>query len=90
MRLDKFLQTSGLIKRRTTAKEACEGGRIQINGRTAKSAQEVRRGDVLQIRFGCRLLEVEIMQVPEGQTRKEERGGLYRILRQEGPAEGSF
>lgn len=90
MRLDKFLKTSGLIKRRTVAKEACEGGRIKVNGRTARSAQEVHEKDVIQISLGRRVLEVEVVQVPAGQTRKEEMAGLYRILRQEGPEEESL
>jgi ribosomal 50S subunit-recycling heat shock protein len=75
------------MKRRTVAKEACEGGRVQVNGRTARAAQEVREGDVIQISLGQRLLEVEVVQVPAGQTRKEERAGLYRVLRREGPEE---
>jgi ribosomal 50S subunit-recycling heat shock protein len=83
MRLDKFLKTSGLIKRRTVAKEACDGGRIKINGRTARSAHEVRVGDVVQISLGRRTLEVEVVQVPEGQIRKEEMAGLYRVRREE-------
>ena len=88
MRLDKFLKTSGLIKRRTVAKEACDGGRIKINGRTARPGHEVRVGDVVQISLGRRSLEAEITSVPTGQIRREEMAGLYRMLRdevQEGP-----
>lgn len=47
MRLDKYLKVSRIIKRRTIAKEACDGGRVQINGRTAKAGNEVKEGDEL-------------------------------------------
>ena len=52
MRLDKYLKVSRIIKRRTVAKEASEGGRVSINGKIAKPASEVKPGDVLEIRFG--------------------------------------
>ena len=60
MRLDVVLKQSGLIKRRTVAKELAERGRILINDRVAKSASEVKAGDVLELRLGNRILVVEI------------------------------
>lgn len=81
MRLDKFLQVSRLVKRRTLAKEICGKGKVSINGRVAKPASELKAGDLLKIDFGFRVLEVEILTVPaEKQSRGEE---LYRILREE-------
>ena len=55
MRLDKYLKVSRIIKRRTVAKEAGEGGRVSINGKTAKPSAEVKEGDVIEIRFGEKL-----------------------------------
>ena len=52
MRLDKYLKVSRLIKRRTVANEACDAGRVMINGKTAKAGAEVKAGDVIEIGFG--------------------------------------
>ena len=54
MRVDKYLKVSRLIKRRTVANEACDGGRVSINGRTVKAGAEVRPGDILSVAFGER------------------------------------
>ena len=53
MRLDKYLKVSRLIKRRTVANEACDGGRVSVNGKVAKASAEIRPDDVLEIRFGA-------------------------------------
>lgn len=63
MRLDKFLKVSRLIRRRTLAKEVAEGGRIQVNGRAAKPATELKPGDLLTIQFGWRVLQVRVLQL---------------------------
>ncbi len=79
MRLDKFLKVSRIIKRRTIAKEACDGGRVSLNGKVAKAGSEVKEGDVLEIRFGARLGRYEIALVKET-VRKEEAAEMYRVL----------
>ena len=79
MRLDKFLKVSRIIKRRTVAKEACDGGRVSINGKTAKAGSEVKEGDVLEIRFGNRVGRYEITDVQEV-VRKENAADMYRVL----------
>ncbi len=79
MRLDKFLKVSRIIKRRTVAKEACDGGRVSLNGRVAKAGSEVKEGDVLEIRFGARLGRYEVVLVKET-VRKEEAAEMYRVL----------
>lgn len=63
MRLDLVLKLSGLIKRRTVAKELAERGRILINDRVAKPSSEVKEGDTLELRLGNRILVVEINYV---------------------------
>ena len=84
MRLDKYLKVSRIIKRRTVAKEACDGGRVEINGRVAKAGSEVSEGDILQIRFGNRVGKYQIIDVREV-VRKENAGEMYAVL-EEDPA----
>ena len=82
MRLDKFLKVSRIIKRRTVAKEACDGGRVMINGKVAKAGSEVKEGVVLEIRFGSRLGRFEVALVKET-VRKEEAAEMYRVLEED-------
>ena len=42
MRLDKYLKVSRLIKRRTVANDACDAGRVMINGKVAKASVDVK------------------------------------------------
>ncbi len=79
MRLDKFLKVSRIIKRRTVAKEACDGGRVSLNGRPAKAGAEVREGDTLEIRFGSRLGRYEVIRLQET-VRKDAAAEMYRVL----------
>ena len=79
MRLDKYLKVSRIIKRRTVAKEACDGGRVSIGGRIAKPGTEVKEGDILEIRFGSRLGRYQVTEVREV-TRKNEAAEMYRVL----------
>ena len=65
MRLDKYLKVSRLIKRRTVANEACDGGMVQVNGRTVKASYEVKAGDVIAMQFGARTVKVEVLSVQE-------------------------
>ena len=65
MRLDKYLKVSRIIKRRTVAKEASEGGRVTLNGKTAKPSTEVKVGDVMEIRFGEKMAKYRILAVAE-------------------------
>lgn len=79
MRLDKYLKVSRLIKRRTVANEACDGGRVAINGAPAKASREVKPGDVIEIRFGERVTKVEVVSVSENAT-KADAPAMYREL----------
>ncbi len=79
MRLDKFLKVSRIIKRRTVANEACDGGRVTVNGRTAKASAEVRVGDVLEIAFGSNTLKAEVLKVSET-VRKDDAAQMYRVI----------
>ena len=65
MRLDKYLKVSRLIKRRTVANEACDGGRVSLNGKKAKAGSEVKPGDIIEVAFGQRSLKVEVLSVSE-------------------------
>jgi len=77
MRLDKYLKVSRLIKRRTVANEACDSGRVLVNGRPAKASYEVKVGDIIEIQFGQRTLRVEVLSVSE-HVLKSEAPAMYR------------
>ncbi len=79
MRLDKFLKVSRLIKRRTVANEACDAGRVSVNGKSAKAHTAVKAGDVIEIQFGNREVKVEVLQVEET-VKKEEAKEMFRYL----------
>ena len=79
MRLDKYLKVSRLIKRRTVANEACDAGRVSINGKPAKAGTDVKVGDVIEIRFGTREVKVEVTSVQET-VKKEEAKDLFKYL----------
>ncbi len=79
MRLDKFLKVSRLIKRRTVANEACDAGRVSINGKVARASAPVKAGDVLEIAFGTRTVKVEVLDVQET-IRKDDAKELFRYL----------
>ena len=82
MRLDKYLKVSRIIKRRTVAKEACDGGRVTVNSRVAKAGTDVKVGDELTIRFGNRIGKYEITDVSEV-VRKENAAQMYRVLEED-------
>jgi ribosomal 50S subunit-recycling heat shock protein len=79
MRLDKYLKVSRVIKRRTVANEACDAGRVTVNGKVAKAASDVKEGDVVEIRFGDKLTRFEITAVKEV-ARKDDASDMYKML----------
>ncbi len=79
MRLDKFLKVSRLIKRRTVANEACDAGRVTVNGRVAKASVDVKVGDEIVISFGNREMKVKVQSVQET-VRKEDAENMYENL----------
>lgn len=79
MRIDKYLKVSRIIKRRTMACEACDAGRVSVNGKMAKPSTDVKVGDELEIRFGSGTTKVRIISVNE-KARKEEAAGLYELI----------
>lgn len=79
MRLDKFLKVARIIKRRTVANEACDAGRVEVNGKIAKASQNVKQGDIICVKFGTKEMKVEVLNV-ENVVKKEEAAELYRIL----------
>ena len=77
MRLDKYLKVSRLIKRRTVANEACDNGRVCVNGRPVKASYDVKVGDRLEIALGTRTLAVEVLQVAET-VKKDDASAMYK------------
>ncbi len=79
MRIDKYLKVSRIIKRRTVASDACEGGRVKINGTEAKPSSKVKVGDVIEITMGNRIIKVKIINIKDT-TKKEEAKEMYKIV----------
>lgn len=79
MRLDKFLKVSRLIKRRTVANEACDNGRISVNGRVVKASYDVKVGDRIEISMGTRTVAVEVLEVSDN-VRKDDAAGMYKEI----------
>lgn len=79
MRLDKYLKVTRLIKRRTVANEACDAGKIEVNGKIARASYDVKVGDIIAINMGQRPLKVEVLNVSEYAT-KENAAENYRVI----------
>lgn len=79
MRLDKFLKVSRLIRRRTVANEACDAGRVTVNGAVAKASVKVKPGDIIEIQFGTKTVKAEVLNIQET-TKKEEAKDLFKYL----------
>ena len=69
MRIDKYLKVSRVIKRRTVAQEACDGGRVSINGKVVKPAADVKVGDIVEIRFGQNITKFRVESIAEHVTK---------------------
>ncbi|AHF05725.1 RNA-binding S4 domain-containing protein [Desulfitobacterium metallireducens] len=82
MRIDKYLKVSRLIKRRTVAKDICEGEKIQLNGKTAKPSADVKSGDKITIEIGNHILEVQVLSTPNS-VKANEAHLLYDVIRDE-------
>ncbi|HJB27110.1 MAG TPA: RNA-binding S4 domain-containing protein [Firmicutes bacterium] len=79
MRLDKYLKITRLIKRRTIANEACDAGRISVNGKVARASYDVKIGDIIEINLGQRPLKVKVLNVSEYAT-KETASSQYEVI----------
>ncbi len=79
MRIDKYLKVSRIIKRRTVAAEACDGGRVSVNGKTAKPGTDIGIGDVIEVSFGEKKVRVEVTDVSET-VRKDAASSMYKVL----------
>ena len=79
MRIDKYLKISRLIKRRTIANEACDAGRVSVNGQPVKASYDVKVGDIIEISFGTKQVKAEITAITES-TKKEDAAEMYILL----------
>ena len=79
MRLDKYLKVSRIIKRRTVANEACDAGKVSVNGNVARASTKVKEGDRIDITLGERTVWVEVVSVKET-VRKEDATTLYKPI----------
>lgn len=79
MRLDKYLKVSRLIKRRTVANEACDAGKVTVNGKAARASYDVKAGDIIEITLGARSVKVKVTEVKEV-VRKEDADTMYEAV----------
>lgn len=79
MRLDKYLKVSRIIKRRTVANDACDAGRVNVNGKLAKASQDIKVGDIIEIRFGANTTKLEVLIVKE-QVSKQDAANMFRLV----------
>ena len=79
MRLDKYLKVSRIIKRRTIANEACDAGRVMVNGRVARASLDIKVNDIIEISFGTKNVKVEVLNVAET-VRKDDAALMYKII----------
>ena len=79
MRLDKYLKVSRIIKRRTIANEACDAGRVLVNGQPAKASRDIKPGDKLEIQFGQRTVKIEVLNVTDT-VKKDAAADMYREI----------
>ena len=79
MRLDKYLKVTRLIKRRTIANEACDAGRIVVNGKIARASYDVKEDDLIEINMGQKPLKVKVVKVSEYAT-KETAADAYTVV----------
>ncbi len=79
MRLDKYLKVSRIVKRRTVANEACDAGRVLVNGKASRASYDVKIGDVIELNFGNRDFKAEVLSVNE-YAKKEDANQMYRII----------
>ena len=79
MRLDKYLKVSRIIKRRTIANEACDAGRVIVNGRVARASLDIKVNDVIEISFGSKNVKVQVLNVAET-VKKDDAALMYKIV----------
>lgn len=82
MRLDKYLKTARILKRREAAKELALQGRVHVNGKASKPSQEVKEGDLLRLEFGARILEIRILEIKK-QVSKQNASLLFEVVKEE-------
>ena len=79
LRLDKYLKISRIIKRRTVANEACDAGRVIVNGKAARASYDVKIGDIIEITFGTRQFKAEVLSLAET-VKKDDAAAMYRVV----------
>jgi len=82
MRLDKYLKISRLIKRRTVAKDVCDGRKVSVNHRVAKPSVEISPGDIITIDMKNHILEIRVLSTPQS-VKAEEANTLFDVLKDE-------
>ncbi len=64
MRVDKFLNSVCITKRRAVAEDMCKSGVVSINERLAKASKEVKVGDIISIKFTSHTDSYKVLALP--------------------------
>jgi ribosomal 50S subunit-recycling heat shock protein len=83
LRIDQFLQKIGVVKRRSLAKSLCENGAVRVNDKVVKPAHTISPGDAVIVRFRSKRVTYQVLAVPAGNVKKEQREDYIRITREE-------
>ena len=79
MRLDKYLKTARILKRRTVSKELADNQRVFVNGKIAKPSTEVKIGDIIKVVFGYRELTVRVLMLQK-QVNKNDAALMFEVI----------
>lgn len=79
MRIDKFLKVSRVLKRRTLAQEACDKGKVSVNGREVKPGHQIKTGDIVELSFAGGAIKFRILEIKET-VKKDEAASMYEII----------
>lgn len=80
LRIDKFLKVSRIIKRRTVANQACDAGKIFVNGKAIKASYDVKLDDIIEVKLGNNVLKIKVLSLKET-VKKEDAAGMYEVLK---------
>lgn len=77
MRIDKFLNSTNILKRRSVAQDMCESGVVFLNDKAVKSSKEVKVGDIIKLVYLTHTKTYQILELPSTKTIPKSNSHLY-------------
>lgn len=68
MRIDKFLNTTNILKRRSLAQDLIKNNLVSVNGVIVKASKEVKIGDMVEIKFLQYSKKYKILAIPQNKN----------------------